>query len=226
MSEVTENLLKIHQRIETACVRCGRNSSEVNLIAVSKLQDLEKIRQALLASQTNFGENYVQEWQEKAGKFLSEKIQWHLIGHLQKNKCKLITGKMFRIHSVDSLELLEILNRKAGEKNISEKILLQINVAGESSKEGFSGDSFEKVFSNNYSNIQIMGLMTMPPLANTPEQNRSHFQALRKIRDGLQKKYSVQLPELSMGTSSDFEIAVEEGANWIRVGSEIFGRRN
>lgn len=224
------SLGEIQKRIELACQKSGRHPSNVRLLAVSKRQSEEHIRQVSQQGQSDFGENYVQELIQKMAFFSKDSLHWHLIGHLQRNKVKMISGRCFRIHSVDSLRLAQELSRHAREKNIVEKVLLQINLAEEASKEGFSQESLATAWAeiSQLPNLAIHGFMTMPPLQNEPEENRIYFRQLRILLDHFrQLTHSIIHPlnELSMGTSHDFEIAIEEGASWIRVGTLIFGER-
>lgn len=201
------------------------------ILAVSKLQPLSKIQDLYSQGQKRFGENYVQEALEKidALQNLSE-IEWHLIGHLQKNKVKFVVGKFHLIHSVDSWSLLEYLDKKCAEKNIRQNILLQVNIAEEDSKGGFSEPELLAQWPqiSSLKNVSILGLMTMPPLTESAEQVRPYFRRLRELRDSLQNKNLSllhPLSELSMGTSGDYRVAVEEGATIIRLGTILFGER-
>lgn len=225
------SLSEVRARIEAACGRVQRNPSTVKLLAVSKLQSPESIRGLLEQGQLDFGENYVQELNSKMTLLSKEQIQWHLIGHLQKNKIKNICGLCTRIHSVDSLELAKSLNDKAVSLGHVEKVLFQVNLSGENSKEGFS----EELLRTNWSFIQSLqglrayGLMTMPPLQNLPEENRIYFSRLRELLTEMRNSGDQNLHpmnELSMGTSQDFEVAIEEGATWVRVGTLVFGERS
>lgn len=196
------------------------------LIAVSKLQSLEKIRSLYDQGQRHFGENYVQEAVSKLEQLKNLDIIWHFIGSLQKNKVKTVVGQFEYIHSVDSVGLAETINRKAVEKNILQKIFLQLNLASEVSKGGFAVSDFEAAWPklHELKNIQICGLMTMPPLTNNGEQNRPFFRQLRQIQQKIQLEFpSCQF--LSMGTSSDYIVAVEEGSHFIRLGTVLFGER-
>lgn len=224
------SLGEIRLRVAKACERAGRKESEVSLLAVSKLQSEEKIRLLFQRGQRDFGENYVQELTAKMEALKDLDLRWHLIGHLQRNKVKFVSGRCRLVHSVDSLPLAEALQRKAAEGNLVERILLQVNLAGEASKEGFSADGLRAAWPalSALPNLRLHGLMTMPPLRNRPEENRVHFAQLRKLRDELRSRIDPSLhpmSELSMGTSHDFETAVEEGATWIRVGTLAFGER-
>lgn len=201
--------------------------THAQLVAVSKLQPAEKIRELYQQGQRLFAENYVQEALQKQEELQDlTAIQWHLIGHLQKNKIKQILGRFYLIHSIDSIELLEALQKKLSEKNLNQKILLQVNLSQEETKGGFHPSDLKSVFENckNWPSLQIIGLMTMPPLTSTPEESRHWFHELRKCRDQWQKMHP-PLTELSMGTSGDWPVATEEGATLIRIGTQLFGAR-
>jgi len=196
------------------------------LVAVSKLQSAETIRELAEQGQKIFGENYTQEALPKIEKLKDLGLEWHFVGRLQKNKVKQVVGVFDLIHSVDSLELAETINRIAGEKGLTQRVLLQLNLASEESKGGFSRVEFSEIIKDlkKLEHLQIEGLMTMPPLFDAAERSRPYFQELRE----LQKKYSKDFPllyELSMGTSADFEIALEEGATLVRLGTLVFGER-
>lgn len=201
----------------------------VQILAVSKLQPIEKIREIYNRGYRHFGENYPQELLRKSLELKDLDIKWHLIGHLQKNKVKMIVGLAELIHSVDSLALAKEINRRAQDIKIKQKILLQVNVAGEGSKEGFDEKSLFLNFSEllGLPHISICGLMTMPPFVENPEDNRIHFKNLKRILFELKKNYSLpeNFCELSMGTSQDYKVAAEEGATWVRLGTTLFGPR-
>ncbi len=193
-----------------------------SLLAVSKLQPIEKIISLNKKGQIHFGENYVQEALDKIEQLAHLNIKWHLIGPLQKNKVKYLKNKFEYIHSVDSLELAEIISKKSIENQYIQKVFLQVNLSNEDSKSGFS----ESELQNNWqklselSGINIVGLMTMPPLQNEPEQNRIYFKNCYILGQKL------SLSEFSMGTSHDYEVALSEGSTWIRLGTLLFGERN
>ncbi|PIS11316.1 MAG: YggS family pyridoxal phosphate-dependent enzyme [Bdellovibrio sp. CG10_big_fil_rev_8_21_14_0_10_47_8] len=206
----------------------GINPS-TKILAVSKFQPAEKIRGLYQQGQRLFGENYVQEALEKQRALSDLQIQWHDIGRLQKNKVKLVLGHFSLIHSVDALELAQAIDQKAKQQNIQQAILLQLNLANEQSKGGFSEENLLDSTAlldtmAGLKNIEIHGLMTMPPLAEDPKQSRPYFQRLRKLKDQLQKRWPT-LTELSMGTSSDYLVAAEEGATMVRLGTMLFGER-
>lgn len=204
---------------------------QAKLLAVSKLQTPQKIRHLYAEGQRRFGENYVQEALEKQ-ELLADlpDIEWHLIGHLQKNKSKHVVGKFHLIHSVDSLELAQSLNKHAEKLNIQQNILIQVNLAGETSKTGFDKERLLSQWNDvtSLANLKINGLMTMPPLTETGEEVRPFFRELRELRDQLRERTADSrhsLEELSMGTSHDYSVAVEEGATILRLGTILFGER-
>ena len=222
---IAENLNAVEQRIVAACERTGRRRDEVKLVAVSKTKPAEAVMEAAEAGQILFGENRVQEAQSKIPLCPSH-LQWHLIGHLQSNKARIAASGIFRmIHSVDSEKLLRLLDEYAA---VPLPVLIQVNVSGEGSKEGCSPDEAAALIeaANQCSKVEVHGLMTIPPFTPDPEKARVHFSNLRKLRDRLQQETSTPLPELSMGMSHDFEIAIEEGSTFVRVGSDIFGGRS
>jgi pyridoxal phosphate enzyme (YggS family) len=197
------------------------------LLAVSKLQPEEKIRELYSQGQRAFAENYVQEALVKKQHLSDLKnIEWHFIGSLQSNKAKLVVGEFSWIHSVDSLSLMQKISSHCVQKNISQKILLQVNLADEASKGGFSEQELRNIFPELLAlpHVCIGGLMTMPPLFENPELARPYFQKLRQLRDELRVSYP-SLQELSMGTSSDYQVALEEGATMVRLGTVLFGER-
>lgn len=203
------------EKIKASALKAGRSPDEITLVVVTKNHPLEEILPLYQEGFLDFGENRVQEALSKMGQ---EKIRWHLIGHLQKNKVKKVIGKFHFIHSVDSLELAECLSKASGEAGITTHILLQVNVSGEATKQGLSPQEWEKEKSKvlELPHLVIEGLMTMAPLTDDTALIRRVFSDLRKMRDAWGLKH------LSMGMSHDFEIAVEEGATLVRVGSAIF----
>lgn len=202
------------------------HNPQTRILAVSKFQPVEKIRALYDSGQRLFGENYAQEALEKQDLLQDLQIDWHFIGHLQKNKVKFVVGKFALIHSVDSLELLQVIDRKASELGLKQRVLLQLNLAEEESKGGFSEENFQENLPQltKLQSVEICGLMTMPPLFANPEDARPFFKKLSNMRD----QFGSQLPrltELSMGTSSDYLIAAEEGATLVRLGTVLFGER-
>ena len=225
-----DNYLEVKERINKACERSGRNPEDVTLIAVSKTKPNEMIQELYDHGVRIFGENKVQEMDAKE-EALPKDIEWHMIGHLQRNKVKYIIDKAAVIHSVDSLRLAQTINAEAAKKNVIANILIEVNVAQEESKFGLSVDEvlplIEQI-SATCSNIRIRGLMTIAPFVEAPEENRSVFRDLQKLSVDIDGKNinNVSVDILSMGMSNDFEVAVEEGATHVRVGTSIFGQRN
>ncbi|MEI8352497.1 MAG: YggS family pyridoxal phosphate-dependent enzyme [bacterium] len=226
MSDLEARYADINRRIDAACERAGREASEVRLMAVSKTQSPDAIREVAALGVETFGENKVQEAQAKIP-LCPSRLHWHLVGHLQSNKAREAVRCFEMIHSVDSLRLLETLDRVAGEEGRNLPVCLEVNVSGERSKFGLPPGAVLETLraADSLFRVKVVGLMTLPPVAEDPEEARPFFRALRAIRDQLQDQAGVALPELSMGMSHDFEIAVEEGATWIRVGSLLFGPR-
>jgi PLP dependent protein len=226
VNAIADRLAEVQERIAVAADRAFRRADEVQLVAVSKKQDVEKIRAAEEAGQLLFGESRVQEARAKIPD-LPSRLRWHFIGTLQKNKVRQALPLFELFHSIDSLALAEDLERIADEEGARPRVLLQVNVAGEARKHGFSPEAvrgeFEKLLS--LGRLTIEGLMTIPPLAPKAEASRPHFAALRELRDDLEKEFDVRLEQLSMGMSGDYEIAIEEGATLVRVGTAIFGTR-
>lgn len=229
---IAERLRKIEERINAACARAGRDRSEVKLLAVSKLQPLEKIREGYEAGLRDFAENYAQEALLKLEQLENlPEVRWHFIGRIQSNKAKLLPGNFELIHSVERMEIADIFNRQKLEH--PQKILLQFNVANEDSKGGADEVELMKTLELclEHENISVCGLMVMPPLTADPSTVRPFFvrarEFLKELRDDLSNEQLARHPmtELSMGTSQDFEVAIEEGATWIRLGTEVFGPR-
>ncbi len=226
MIEIHEALETVRLNIAAAAARADRSADDVVLVAVSKTYSPERIAEAIAAGQTLFGENKVQEARAKIPQ-LPGSTRWHCIGHLQKNKIRHALPLFEMIESVDSLDLAREIDRIAAEIGANPRVLLEVNVAGESSKHGFSPTDLEFAMEELLAlpRLQIEGLMTIPPLAPEPEDSRRHFVALRELRTRLEANWNAGLPELSMGMSNDYEVAVEEGATYVRVGSAIFGAR-
>lgn len=219
----------IEARINDACRRAGRRRDEVTLIAVSKTKPAEMIEEVYSTGIRCFGENKVQELSEKYEK-LPKDIKWHMIGHLQRNKVKNVVGIADLIHSVDSLRLAEAIDKEAQKKGITAKILIEVNMAKEDSKFGVMPEEaldFVKGVSE-FTNIQVQGLMTIAPFVENPQENRKYFSSLRKLSVDISKEKvnNVCMGVLSMGMTNDFEVAIEEGATMVRIGTAIFGERN
>lgn len=221
---ISNNLKEIKKRIPEG----------VRLIAVSKGQSIEKIRNAIEAGQKDFGENYAQELLEHSSQLSAVggqplAVHWHFIGRLQRNKVKQVIGKVSLIHSVDSLDLAREIDRRAAALGKIQPILMEINLAGETYKTGVQPSDVEKLVSEMLSlkNLKLEGLMVLPPYHHDPEQIRPYFRRLREIRDAINLKnlYKHPLTELSMGMTHDFEVAIEEGATIVRIGTGIFGER-
>ena len=219
---------EIKKRVEAACQRAGRNPEEVTLIAVSKTKPVEMLREAYEAGARDFGENKVQEILAKKPK-LPEDIRWHMIGHLQTNKVRQIVGKTCLIHSVDSVRLAEEIHKESVKKGLVTQILLEVNVAEEESKFGFHVEEVEDALKQiqELSGVCVRGLMTIAPFVDNPEDNRPVFQKLNKLYVDMKTKNidNDTMNILSMGMTGDFEVAVEEGATMVRVGTGIFGAR-
>lgn len=224
-----ENYSQVEERIRAACARAGRSRSEVTLIAVSKTKPASMIEEVYSFGQRDFGENKVQELTEKY-EVLPEDIRWHLIGHLQRNKVKYIVDKACLIHSVDSLRLAETIEEQAAKKGVTVSVLIEVNVAGEESKFGVSVEEApvlaEKI--SHLTHLSLCGLMTIAPFVSDPEDNRDIFRRLKKLSVDIEAKNidNVTMNVLSMGMTNDYEVAVEEGATLVRVGTGIFGERD
>ncbi len=226
MDDVARNLELVLARIADAIEKSGRRESDVQLIAVSKKQDAEKVRAAFDAGQPIFGESRVQEARVKIP-LLPSAVRWHFIGRLQKNKIRHALPLFELFHSIDSRALADDIERIAEEEGVRPRVLLEVNVAGEGSKIGFAPEQLRAEMESmlRLTRVSIEGLMTIPPLAPEAEQSRSYFVSLRELRDQLEREFEVQLPHLSMGMSNDYAVAIEEGATLVRVGTAIFGSR-
>lgn len=226
MNSIAENLERVRRQIASAAAKSGRSPDAVELVAITKIHPAEKVREAVEAGQSLFGENRVQEARAKIPE-LPSNLRWHFVGHLQKNKVRQALPLFEMIHSVDSLALAQDINRIAEEEGLHPRVLLEVNVAGEGSKFGFSSekirDQMEELLA--LSRLSILGLMTIPPVTKESETSRKYFVQLRELRDRLQTEFRVDFAQLSMGMTQDFPIAVEEGATLVRVGTAIFGER-
>ena len=223
-----ENLTQVEEKIDAACRRAGRDRSEVTLIAVSKTKPVSTLKEAYDLGVRVFGENKVQELVEKY-EALPEDIHWHLIGHLQRNKVKYIIGKVDMIHSVESLRLAEEINKRAAAKDLVMDVLVEVNMADEESKFGVKPEEVE-AFLHDLSqlpNIRVRGLMTVAPFVENPEENRVYFRKMRELLVDMNGKKidNINMDTLSMGMTGDYEVAIEEGATIVRVGTGIFGER-
>ena len=228
-SEIGKNLEKIYKAIETATALSERPPGTVKLLGVTKQVEAEKIIKALEAGLKNFGENYVQEFISKRDSIpeeYSQEIDWHFIGHLQKNKVKYIVDNVSLIHSVDKFSLAQEIDKRSRNLGITSSVLIEVNLGGEESKSGISADKTEKLLEeiSTLDNIKVEGFMTIPPFFENPEKARPFFAKLRELRDKLSISYN-SLKELSMGMSGDYETAIQEGATIVRIGTAIFGQR-
>ena len=219
----------MRERIRQACESCGRDADSVRLVAVSKTIAAETVREAIEAGVTILGENYVQEAREKFKALVQYPVSWHFIGHLQSNKAKYAVRLFDLIHTVDSLKLARELDRQAKKVDKIQPILIQVNISGEDTKSGISAEETPGLVSeiSRLENLSIKGLMTMPPYFYQPEKVKPFFAALRELRDRIKQQSlsDVSLEELSMGMTGDFEVAIEEGATLVRIGTAIFGER-
>jgi PLP dependent protein len=224
--ELERNLETIRQRIAAACDRAGRSADSVTLLAVSKTQPPDVVSAAAALGLNLFGENKVQEAKAKIP-LCPGKLRWHMIGHLQSNKCRDAVGLFEVIQSVDSLHLAEELNRRADQASKTIPIMLEVNLAGESSKFGYKPEQLlaEIAAINALPRLELCGLMTVPPWSPVAEKVRPVFQKMRQLKGECEQRLGAPLPELSMGMSGDFEVAVEEGATLVRIGTALFGER-
>ena len=226
---ITENLEQVRKNIEEACRAVNRDPGEVTLISVSKTKPVSMLQEAYDAGSRDFGENKVQEIMDKYPQLPSD-IRWHMIGHLQRNKVKYIVDKVALIHSVDSLRLAETIENEAAKHNVTVPILIEVNVAQEESKFGLKTEEVLSLVESVAAlpHINIKGLMTIAPYVEDPEENRGIFRQLKKLSVDIASKNinNVNMSVLSMGMTGDYQVAVQEGATMVRVGTGIFGARN
>lgn len=227
MSTLRDRFGDIEGRVTAAAERAARHAAAVQLVAVSKSHPPELLREAVEAGVVVFGENRIQEARMKIP-LLPKSVRWHFIGHLQSNKVRQALPLFELLHGVDSLSIARDIDRIAGELGLHPKVLLEVNVAGEGTKFGFTPDALRRQIEElvQLGRLEIAGLMAIPPPALEAEDSRRYFVRLRELRDVLQDEARIGLPELSMGMSGDFEVAVEEGATMVRVGSALFGERS
>lgn len=227
MNDVASNLIEVKQRVDAATERAGRAKGAVTLVAVSKTWPVEHVQKAVDAGQSVFGENKLQEGQDKIPA-MDQSLEWHYIGGLQRNKVRKVLGLFHWVHSIDSLKLAKYTDGVAADLGVKPKVLLQINIGAELSKGGFELDEIREHFAeiSALESLDLQGLMCIPPAVSEPDQARKFFKAMVTLKEELSAKHGVELPELSMGMSGDFEVAIEEGATMVRVGSSIFGGRN
>jgi hypothetical protein len=225
MFTIRDNYLKVMEKIERVAQKAGRDPGEVKLVAVSKTVEVAKIKEAIEAGVSILGENYVQEAQKKIEE-IGRSIAWHFIGHLQSNKAKYAVSLFDMIHSLDSISLAEELNRRAEKEGRTMNAMIEVNLSGEATKFGAEEarvfDIARRVL--NLSHLSLVGLMTMPPYFDSPDMSRPYFIQLRELKERMGKE-GIPVKELSMGMSNDFEVAIEEGATYVRVGTAIFGER-
>jgi len=226
---IAENVARVKARMEQAARRAGRDPSDVRLVAASKMVDSARIRAAIASGVEILGENYLQEARQKIGQLGAHAVEWHCIGALQRNKVRYIFDLFSTVHAVDRLELADEINRRGERLGRHMSVLLEVNLGGESTKSGFTPQALMEQVEQfaPMSHLQVCGLMTIPPPAPSPEAARPFFQELRDLRDRLTQRgiAGLALHELSMGMTADFEVAIEEGATLVRVGTAIFGPR-
>lgn len=226
---IKENIDEILKRKNEAALRCGRSPEDITIIAVSKTVDASRAREAVMGGLENLGENRVQEIMNKYDELQDLQVKWHMIGHLQKNKVKYIIDKVELIHSVESIELAAEINKRASQHNIISNILIELNIGEEESKFGINEISVYDFVSSmeQFENIKVMGLMTVAPYCENPEDVRWVFKKMKDIFDKISSMNlkNTQMKYLSMGMTNDFEIAIEEGSNIVRIGTAVFGKR-
>lgn len=226
---VKENLAAVEQNIRNACARARRGRSEVTLLCVTKTKPVSMLEEAYAAGEREFAENKVQELVDKFSR-LPQDIRWHMIGHLQRNKVKFLTERAAMIHSVDSLALAQTISRLSLQEGRVMPVLVEVNIAGEESKFGIAPEETETLLRAMapLPGIRVKGLMTIAPYTEEPESNRCYFRALRELSIDIKSKNidNIEINELSMGMTGDYEVAIEEGATFVRVGTGIFGERH
>ena len=226
---IVESIKEIQNEIKEVCDKVGRDANEVTLIAVSKTKPYTDVKEALESGCVDYGENKVQELDQKYD-LLPKNINWHMIGHLQRNKVKYLVGKAKMIHSVDSLRLANQIEKEYAKKDMTADILIEVNMAGEESKFGIKPEETEQLIReiSKLEHVKVCGLMTIAPYTLNPEDNRIYFKKLRELSVDIDSKNidNVTMSVLSMGMSGDYKVAIEEGSTMIRVGTKIFGERN
>jgi pyridoxal phosphate enzyme (YggS family) len=226
---IAENVARVKARMEQAARRAGRDPQDVRLVAASKMVDSARMRAAIASGVDIMGENYLQEARQKIGQLGANAVEWHCIGALQRNKVRYIFDLFSMLHAVDRLELADEISRRGERLNRSMAVLLEVNLGGEDSKSGFTPQALMDAVDQlaGMTHVRVRGLMTIPPPAPTPEAARPFFQELRELRDRLRGRgvEGLAFDELSMGMTADFEVAIEEGATLVRVGTAIFGPR-
>lgn len=228
MEEIRQNIAQVEEKIAAAAKRAGRNPEDILLLAVSKTKPVELIREAVACGLHSLGENKVQEIMDKYEP-MGEGIHWHLIGHLQTNKVKYIVDKVDMIHSVESVKLVEEINKRAAAANVVMDVLVEVNIAQEESKFGVKVEDTEAFLREiaPLPHIHVRGLMTVAPFVENPEENRAYFRKMRELLVDINDKRidNINMDTLSMGMTGDYEVAIEEGATIVRVGTGIFGER-
>ncbi len=226
---IKENIDSIMKKIDTACKKTGRNPKDITLLAVSKTVESDRAKEAVEAGIKNLGENKVQELVKKYEELKNINVKWHMIGHLQKNKVKYIIDKNILIHSVESLSLAEEINKRARNSNLTADVLIELNIGEEESKFGINEDNVYDFIRSmeQFENIRVLGLMTVAPFCENPEDVRWVFKTMKNIysKISIMNLRNTEMKYLSMGMTNDFEIAIEEGSNIIRIGTAIFGAR-
>ncbi len=225
MSTIKENLLGVMEKIEKAARKVGRDPNEIKLVAVTKTVEAARIKEAIEAGASILGENYIQEAQKKIEE-IGHPVSWHFIGHLQSNKAKYAIRLFDMIHSLDSIPLAEELNRRAEQADRVIKVMVEVNLSKEATKFGTDEETVLNLAKriHHLNHLYLEGVMTMPPYFDSPEMSRPYYIALREVKERMVKE-GIPMKELSMGMSNDFEIAIEEGATYVRVGTAIFGAR-
>ncbi len=225
--EVCLRLENIFERIHIACQRANRKPEEVKLLGASKTVPPERIREFYRCGLKVYGENRVQEFLKKYEALQDLDIEWHFIGYLQSNKVKYLMGKVVLIHSLDRQSLADEIQKRAQKVGITQEVLIEVNVGGEETKAGVEPEKLKELFEYTLSlpNLKVLGLMCIPPYLENPEEVRPYFRKLRQLKEELEREFGVKLPHLSMGMSHDFEVAIEEGATIVRVGTALFGER-
>jgi pyridoxal phosphate enzyme (YggS family) len=227
--ELAQNYKTVKENVTKACEQAGRSEQEVTLLAVSKTKPVDMLMDVYRAGARDFGENKVQELVDKIPQMPSD-VRWHMIGHLQRNKVKYIVDKACLIHSVDSVHLAKEIEKEAAKKGVVAKVLLEVNIAQEETKFGIREDEVYALIDaiKDMPHVHVMGLMTIAPFVENPEENRVYFRKMHQLSLDIKSKCidNIDMSVLSMGMTNDYEIAVEEGATMIRVGTAIFGARN
>ena len=228
-TDICDNIKSIRQRIENVCEQCGRDPESVTLVAISKMKPADDIRTAYECGQVHFGENRVQEWEDKV-EAIEEPVQWHMVGNLQTNKIKYLVDRIDWIHSIPKKKSLRELEKRASRIDRTINVLIQVNISDEDQKSGCDPDQLKSLleYARTLEHVSVRGLMGIATFADDPEDVREEFVMLRKLRDQhkTQESDNIQLEHLSMGMTNDLEVAIQEGATMVRVGRAIFGERD